>query len=110
MNFTAPTKPARTASAQLRNTFGDLLTGSGLKDVLASSRRYEMTMPDSANTTPAQPTSVPTWAADSNAYTCPELKRNPGVPAARFTAYALPSRVGHRLHYPDGRIVEITQP
>ena len=109
MNFTTPTKPTRTANGHLRNTYGELLTGPGLKDVHALSRRYEMTLPDSATTKPAQPASVPTWAADSNAYTCPELQRNPGVPAGRFAAYALPSRVGKRLHYPDGRVVEITQ-
>lgn len=37
-------------------------------------------------------------------YTCPELQRNHGIPAARFAAFTLPSRVGGRLHYPDGRV------
>ena len=99
MNFTTPTKPARTASAQMRNTYGDLLTGSGLKDVLASSRRYAMTMPDSAATTPALPTSVPTWAADSNAYTCPELRNNPYRPGSG-DAFRLPSLTSFRTPQP----------
>lgn len=62
MNLTTPTKPARNTGAQLRNTFGDLLTGPGLKDVLASSRRYEMTLPDSATTAAAPPASWPATA------------------------------------------------
>lgn len=33
-----------------------------------------------------------------------ELQRNVGIDPARLAAFALPSRVGNRLHYPDGRV------
>jgi hypothetical protein len=33
-------------------------------------------------------------------YTCPELKRSPGIADARFEAFRLPSRMGDRLVYP----------
>lgn len=33
-----------------------------------------------------------------------ELRRNVGIDPARLEAFALPSRVGNRLYYPDGRV------
>lgn len=50
---------------------------------------------------------VPSAHLSSNAYTCPELQRNPGIAPERFAAYALPSRVGNRLHWPDGRVTPV---
>ena len=32
-----------------------------------------------------------------------EMQRPPGMPDERFEAFSLPSRVGNRLFYPDGR-------
>jgi hypothetical protein len=37
-------------------------------------------------------------------YTGTELHRNTGLPESRFAAFALPSRIGNRLHYPGGRV------
>lgn len=42
-------------------------------------------------------------------YRCPELRRNPGMRADRFIAYDLPSRVGNRLHWPDGRVTPFAE-
>ena len=33
-----------------------------------------------------------------------ELQPTPGIGPERFAAYALPSRIGDWLHYPDGRV------
>jgi hypothetical protein len=52
-------------------------------------------------------TTGPSEQLPANAYRCPELQRNPGISADRFAAYALPSRVGKRLHWPDGRVTPV---
>lgn len=40
----------------------------------------------------------------SGIYDGAELRRNVAIDPARLEAFKLPSRVGNRLHYPDGRV------
>lgn len=40
-------------------------------------------------------------------YAGTELQRLPGIPAARFAAFATPSRVGERLYFPGGRVTRL---
>lgn len=41
---------------------------------------------------------------EKDSYAGTELLQNPGIPAARFAAYTLPSRSGDWLYYPDGQV------
>lgn len=49
----------------------------------------------------------PWQGRNSEPYKCPELKDTPGIPASRMRAFTLPSRVGDRLHYPDGTVKDL---
>lgn len=38
-----------------------------------------------------------------------ELRRNPGITDDRMEAFLLPSRIGNRLYYRDGRVAQIPE-
>lgn len=44
-------------------------------------------------------------ARSTSHYAGTELQRNPGIGPERYAAFELPSRMGDRLHYPDGRVL-----
>jgi hypothetical protein len=45
-----------------------------------------------------------TYTVSRGHYQGTELQATPGIGPERFAAFALPSRVGDWLHYPDGRV------
>ncbi|MCB4365432.1 hypothetical protein KIH07_16940 [Hydrogenophaga taeniospiralis] len=55
-------------------------------------------MPEAVGRTATRPTGT---------YAGTELQRNPGIGPERYAAFDLPSRMGNRLHYPDGRVTSL---
>ncbi|MDT0140178.1 hypothetical protein [Acidovorax sp. PRC11] len=55
------------------------------------------------------PTAQPYTPPDGD-YQGAELQRSRGLPAGRYRALDLPSRMGDRLHYPDGRVEPFPEP
>jgi hypothetical protein len=85
-----------------RSTFGQALF-SGPKARPRAPRK-----PRTKNTKTPFAMALPrTHAYPKEIYTGTELDRNPGIPAARYKAFDLPSRIGNRLHYPNGRVTNL---
>lgn len=40
-------------------------------------------------------------------YHCPELRPDPSILPSRMVAHQLPSRVGDKLYWPDGRVTDL---
>lgn len=55
-------------------------------------------------------TTATSYKPPHSQYQGTELLRNPGVPAERFRAFDLPSRMNDNLHYPDGRVLPFPYP
>jgi len=55
------------------------------------------------------PTAQP-YTPPYGTYRGTELQRSPGLPSERYRALDLPSRMGDRLHYPDGRVEPFPEP
>ena len=89
----------------------EVINSGGLHSIEATSKTYGMkpAAPIATDHPARKKRTVALHHAASTptGYTCPELGRNPGMHPARFAAYALPSRVGNCLHYPDGRVEEV---
>lgn len=44
---------------------------------------------------------------DRGTYQGIELQRAPGIPASRYEAFSLPSRIANKLHYPCGKVTRL---
>lgn len=82
--------------------------------VCASSKRWEHSIatgaaePEAPKARPAAAAARQITTANSgDPYMGEEMQPNPGLPASRFAAYLLPSRVGQTLRYRDGRVTDL---
>lgn len=92
------------ADNMVRPSLTTLVQAGTVRITGRSPLRYAMPEPSPA----ARAGSMVVHAASvSGDYQGHELQRNPGIPADRYEAYRLPSRMGDRLHYPDGRVVDM---
>lgn len=81
-------------------TFEQRINREALETVRRA-EQYARRRPGRRASTPV--TATPAAKDEPNGYPCPELRPFTGRPGA-MQAFALPSRVNHRLYHPDGRI------
>lgn len=101
MGLTQLAKHLKLPRATLRTTVAALALTNRLHAVGEGEQlRYRVR----AQPTEAAPCGI---AYPSCHYAGTELQRQPGIPAARFAAFAMPSRVGERLYFPGGRVTRL---
>lgn len=93
---------AHMAEALARPAVGVLVQAGRVVSVGHKPIRYHL--PGAIGQRPA-----PREPVASALYDGAELRRNPGIGPERFAAFALPSRVNQRLHWPDGRVTPYPQ-